>query len=228
MISRLRKKSDPDMIPIGKEGGPLDVSLALNFINIASVDEARGEVEILAWQVMSWRNKDLAWWPPEFLNVTSVSIHPKYLWTPDITIFNNARAMEEITPPIATVDSDGTVTLLPSLRIRVLCNLSDMTLNGIREEEITICDVRMGSWTYSADILTLAEPESRNLGTSSYFQGSQFDLLDVQAKKNVFHYSCCAEPYEDLKFFFTFSRKPRVQAWFGDDGLLNEKSRAYV
>ncbi|RUS82222.1 hypothetical protein EGW08_009998 [Elysia chlorotica] len=225
VISRLRKKSDPDVMPFAKEGGPLEVSLTLNIINIASVNPKRGEVEVLVWQAMSWRNPDLAWWPPDHMNVTSVRIHPKYLWTPDITIFNNARATEEVTPPIASVDSYGTVTLLPSLRIRVLCDLSDMTLNRLLDEQMAVCEIRMGSWTYGADILTLVEPQSENLGTSSYSQGSEFNLLDVRAKKNVFYYPCCDEPYEDLKFFFTFSRKRQVNTWSADGGLLHEKIR---
>ena len=221
IISRLRKKSDPDVMPIGKVGA-LEVSLVLNIINIVSLDEKRGEVEVLLWQAMSWRNPDLAWWPSEFLNVTSVRIAPKYLWTPDITVFNGAQPTEEISPHLATVDSDGTVTLLPSLRIRVLCDLSDMNLSGGRADEKITCVIRMGSWTYSADLLTLAEPENQDLGTSGYFPGSQVDLLDLQAHKNEFHYSCCTEPYEDIQFSFSFRRKP--PRGFAA-GFLNEELR---
>ncbi|GFR66646.1 acetylcholine receptor subunit alpha [Elysia marginata] len=225
VISRLRKKSDPDVMPTGKLGGPLEVSVTLNVINIASVDEERGEVELLVWQTMSWRDPDLSWWPSEHLNVTSVRIHPKYLWTPDITVFNKARASEEVTPRLASVDSDGTVTLLPSLRVRVLCDIFGMTTGKISGEEKTTCEVRLGSWTHSADILTLTEPDNPNLGTSGYFQGSQFVLLDLQAKKNSFYYPCCPEPFEDLKFFFTFRRKLPLYAWDSGTRFLTRMTR---
>ncbi|GFO28386.1 acetylcholine receptor subunit alpha-like [Plakobranchus ocellatus] len=221
LISRLRKKSDPDLMPSGLKGEALEVILGLSFINIAAVDVRRGEVELLIWQTISWRDPDLAWWPFENYNVTSVKLPTRYLWTPDIAVFNGASPVEEISPLLASVESDGSVTLLPSVRMRVLCDASDMSSEEGVDGKVT-CVLRLGSWTYNAGLLTLAEPDDQTLDTSGFFQGSQYELLHAEVHKNVALYACCSEPFEDMQFFFTFRRKPQMFPW-RDEDYLNEQ-----
>lgn len=40
-----------------------------------------------------------------------------------------------------------------------------------------------------------------------YHNSTEWDLLDVPAQKYVKYYTCCSEPYPDIKFNITIRRK---------------------
>jgi nicotinic acetylcholine receptor len=42
---------------------------------------------------------------------------------------------------------------------------------------------------------------------SDYSESTEWDLLDVQAKKDLKYYPCCSEPYADIKFHIKIRRK---------------------
>jgi len=40
---------------------------------------------------------------------------------------------------------------------------------------------------------------------TSYYESVEWDLLEIWAKKTIYYYPCCQEPYPDVTFFFIVS-----------------------
>ncbi|CAG5128642.1 unnamed protein product, partial [Candidula unifasciata] len=207
IISFLTETSNPDIIPIlDSSDGPLQVVIDLSLLKIVDVDTDRNEIEILLRQRLSWTNPALAWsvsW--EEFNETSVSLATKYLWLPDIVIYNAINLAEVVSPSAATVRNNGEVILVSTVRVRVPCDLQNITSNSGAN-----CTLKFASWTRNGNILSISNPGS-GIDLTDYLPIPNYDLLSTSSKKNSITYTCCPDVvYEDIVFQFLV--KTRNQA----------------
>ncbi|VBB28038.1 unnamed protein product [Acanthocheilonema viteae] len=59
--------------------------------NASTVDERNQVLTLNVWVEQSWRDERIRWDPIEFGNISKLTVGKKYLWTPDIVLYNNAR-----------------------------------------------------------------------------------------------------------------------------------------
>ena len=115
----------------------------------------------------------------------------------------------------ATIHYNGTVVWRPPAIYKSLCPIN-VKYFPFDEQS---CMLKIGSWTYdgfSVDIqhkdlppdaqssLVLVE---RGIDLQDYYESTEWDLLEVPAKKFEKYYTCCSEPYPDIKFNITIRRK---------------------
>lgn len=114
----------------------------------------------------------------------------------------------------ATIQNNGLVLWKPPAVYKSLCPI-DVEFFPFDEQ---LCTLKIGSWTYdgfSVDIRHKDLSASSNpldvvrqgIDLSDYCKSTEWDLLEVPAKKYVKYYPCCEEPYPDIKFNITIRRK---------------------
>ena len=79
--------------------------------------------------------------------------------------------------------------------------------------------MKFGSWTYDGYQVDLKhilqdkfggndlDPIVMGIDTKDFYQSTEWDLLEIPAKKNEKYYTCCSEPYPDITFNVTMRRK---------------------
>ena len=81
-----------------------------------------------------------------------------------------------------------------------------------------VCTLKIGSWSYDGYAVDIRHKDlgadknhlevvERGIDLENYYKSTEWDLLAVPAKKSEKYYTCCAEPFPDIKFNITIRRK---------------------
>ena len=83
-----------------------------------------------------------------------------------------------------------------------------------------LCELKFGSWTYNGHQVDLQHIELDKFGITNdtdtieegmnikeFYRSTEWDLMGIPAKKYVKQYTCCPEPYPDIRFNITLRRK---------------------
>ena len=147
------------------ETGPDSVSGA-NALNLAvgmgarniDMDEA-GNLKMNAWMRASWKDFRLMWEPSEYEGVDRLFLPTDLIWTPDLSIYNQADYGQDFadqninqTPHKAVITNQGTVYWIPAIRMHVDCSTNEGFVptqpeNPTDERD---CHIKLGSWVSDA------------------------------------------------------------------------------
>lgn len=165
-------------------------------------DEDTRELTSSVWEKLTWTDRRLKWTPKEFGGIESIRLPAKFIWTPDMKLYNSLVPIEERDLTNVVVSHDGTVIWVPPSLYRTHCS-ADETGSGLS------CPFKLGSWTYDADTLKL-ELDEPSVDAGSYLNSTcplAFEGGTAVVKTN--YYPCCKEPYSHAEFSVSF-RKQKV------------------
>ncbi|XP_063598331.1 neuronal acetylcholine receptor subunit alpha-7-like [Penaeus indicus] len=190
--------------PIANESSAIVVKLGLTLQQIIDVDEKNQILTTNVWLNFEWTDHNLIWNESEYGGVADLRIPPKYLWTPDVLMYNSAdEAFSSMYPTNVVVTSSGTCTHIPPGIFMSTCRI-DITWYPFDDQK---CEMKFGSWTYDlAKIdLQLQSPDGGDI--SGYIANGEWDLIAVPGKRNTLSYSCCPEVYVDVTFKIHIRRR---------------------
>ncbi|GFT54392.1 neuronal acetylcholine receptor subunit alpha-7, partial [Nephila pilipes] len=103
---------------------------------------------------------------------------------------------------MALLYSDGTVMWVPFFQIKSRCPRQ-------KKQEMSYfdCNIRIGSWTYSSDLLNpLLDSTEVDL---SNFQdtNNKWKLMSARTNRESKYYPCCVEEYPLINFNVTLKRR---------------------
>ena len=101
----------------------------------------------------------------------------------------------------AIVDYEGNVIWSRPGIITSTCSF-DLTHFPFDEQ---VCYLKFGSWSYDGNQLNLLIYDE-GVDISNYIKHEEWQLISYNSTKNIEYYSCCPEPYHDIKFFYTIRR----------------------
>jgi len=142
-------------------GKTLQVSYGISY-QCANYDKSTHVLTSRVYERIIWNDDRLAWNASDYDGIDSIRIRPWRLWLPDIQVFNEADSEGCKDWINALVLSTGTIIWFPPTTFRTFCKPT-----GKSSAE---CQIRLGSWSYNTDYLTLAP--------FKYTQIEQFDLSD--------------------------------------------------
>ena len=102
------------------------------------------------------------------------------------------------------VSSDGTVTWYSPSILKSSCKIDVKDFPF----DTQTCKITFGSWTFHGfklDLHFFGGQASAEL--SKFTPSGEWELLSVDATRNVIYYSCCPEPYPDLTFNVKVKRR---------------------
>ncbi|XP_023332222.1 neuronal acetylcholine receptor subunit alpha-7 isoform X6 [Eurytemora carolleeae] len=190
--------------PVLNESEALLLTFGVTLQQIIDVDEKNQVLTSTLWLNVEWEDYQLKWNKSEFDGVDSVRIHPKFLWTPDLLMYNSADEQFDGTfQTNVVVSSDGKCLYVPPGIFKSTCKI-DITWFPFDDQ---LCDLKFGSWTYSGWKLDLQLKQDDGGDISSFIKNGEWDLIGVPGKKNSVTYDCCPEPYVDITFTIHIRRR---------------------
>uniref|UniRef100_A0A8C6T4U2 Uncharacterized protein n=1 Tax=Neogobius melanostomus TaxID=47308 RepID=A0A8C6T4U2_9GOBI len=171
--------------PVDNTDHAINVTLQVTLSQIIDMDERNQILTLYLWVRQVWMDSFLTWSKGDYDGLDSIRIPSRYVWKPDIVLYNSAD--DEFSSSIETnvvLRSDGQVT---------------WDQPSITKSSCSQCILTYGSWTHNGNQMDLhIELETADLA----------DLVpNVEWQKNVILYGCCSDPYPDISFTLQLKRR---------------------
>ncbi|TKR57345.1 hypothetical protein L596_030831 [Steinernema carpocapsae] len=201
LYDRLRHGYNKLARPVRNESEPVVVLLGIFFQQIIDIDEKSQTIVTNIWLRMSWVDIYLTWDPLEYGNIKEVRLPIKDIWQPDVLLYNSIdQKFDTMWPVNAIVHHSGNVTWIPPAIVRSSCRI-DIAWFPFDDQH---CSMKFGSWTYSG---YFTELHNATISLDTYQPNGEWELLGLSAKRNIFYYECCPEPYYDVTFTLSVRRR---------------------
>ncbi|XP_046583765.1 neuronal acetylcholine receptor subunit alpha-10-like isoform X2 [Haliotis rubra] len=190
--------------PICGTDAPIEVKIGIAIRQVIELDEPKQILTLNAWLRLNWYDCQLKWNATEFGGISSLSLPFSTVWTPDITLYDNAAeelvGLKDYRP---VINSDGSASYNFPTIITSLCKV-DVTYFPF---DTQTCALKFGSWAYHGLQINSTNRDSTG-DISSFKVNTEWDLVGVPVKRHVVYYKCCPEPYPDVTFYVNLRRKP--------------------
>ncbi|XP_013789590.2 neuronal acetylcholine receptor subunit alpha-7-like isoform X1 [Limulus polyphemus] len=204
--------------PVANESEPLLLSFGLTLQQLIDVDEKNQIVtsnlwlnldeknEQLVtnlWLTLEWVDVNLRWNVSQYGGIRDIRIAPKYIWKPDVLMYNSAdERIDSTFPTNVVVQHNGSCSYIPPGIFKSTCKI-DITWFPFDDQK---CVMKFGSWTYDGNALDLLLP-SEEADLSTYIDNGEWDLRGFPGVRNLIYYTCCPEPYVDITFTLHIRRR---------------------
>ena len=116
--------------------------------------------------------------------------------------FSAAEYSDGQMPANAMVGFDGNVFWPVPTKLQSTCKV-DVTYFPFDEQE---CKLKFGSWTYDGFQVDMTN-RTAEVDLSNYVVNGEWELTNVEIKRNVVYYTCCIEPFPDVTFTVNIRRR---------------------
>lgn len=208
-MARLRKDLlamyDPYSRPCVSNSENTTITLGLSPISITKVDEKKSILYLEAFIKMVWQDETLKWEPNSYDDITLLHLPPHEIWKPDIAIYSgpgdDALAIKSLAPIL--VENTGKVSWIPPITIKSYCG--DFNFAAYPNDR-QMCTVTLGSWTHSGLTIDLVPYKSEDV-SMLINNNPTWKYEDMTTERRVEHYPCCQEPYINMKFNVSMTRR---------------------
>ncbi|ELU06282.1 hypothetical protein CAPTEDRAFT_200491 [Capitella teleta] len=204
-LRRSLKKESIDVRPALNYTNTDRVAFGVSLVGIDSLEligNTDYKLTTSVWRRYLWTDYRLTWEPTQFGGVDHIRIPIKYLWKPDIVLYNNAELGQQLDEDaMAIASNDGTVMWIPTGKLTVRAKRHVSWLS----EDTYTASFSFGSWTYDGFKIDVDFYDNiENLDLIDYSTGDSFEIVENSAVKEVRRYPCCNEPYPALVYSITF------------------------
>ncbi|XP_067667361.1 neuronal acetylcholine receptor subunit alpha-10-like [Haliotis asinina] len=204
LIDKLFTNYKSSVRPICGTDVPIEVKIGIAIRQVIELDEPNQILTLNAWIRLNWHDCHMTWNSTEYGGISQLILPFKKVWTPDITLYDNAGeelvGLKDYRP---VINSDGSVTYNFPTVITSLCKV-DVTHFPF---DTQTCALKFGSWAYHG--LQINSTTRSSAGDMSSFKvNTEWDLVSVPVERHVLYYGCCPEPYPDVTFYVNLRRKP--------------------
>ncbi|CAD6185866.1 unnamed protein product [Caenorhabditis auriculariae] len=138
--------------PVFNASHQVTVFIGLTLTHIFNIDERNQVLALNVWVEQSWTDERITWRPADFGNISKLTMAMRYLWTPDIVLYNNARDFSRgFVDTNLHVSSDGLVQWAPPQKIYSRCHMDVSNFPFDHQ----FCSLVFRSWMYDLPQLDL-------------------------------------------------------------------------
>ncbi|XP_055004667.1 neuronal acetylcholine receptor subunit alpha-10-like, partial [Boleophthalmus pectinirostris] len=189
--------------PVNNTENAISVTLQVTLSQIIDMDERNQILTLYLWVRQVWMDSFLTWSKDDYDGLDSISIPSRYVWKPDIVLYNSAD--DEFSSSMETnvaLRSDGKVTWDQPSITKSSCSV-DVAFFPF---DLQQCVLTFGSWTHNGNQMDLnIELDTADL--ADLVPNVEWQVLGMPAKKNVILYGCCSDPYPDITFTLQLKRR---------------------
>ncbi|XP_073230148.1 neuronal acetylcholine receptor subunit alpha-7-like [Porites lutea] len=208
--AKLLENYDKIVLPV--TGKKMDVRFNLRIVKLLK-DTIAETIAVDAWMSQTWTNEFLQWNASEFGNENTIHFWPDEVWTPDISLLNNAEDDDSAKGKIGfgtevKVLSTGLCILNGMTTLTASCqlNLEDWPFDN------QTCVFMFGSYTYGTDRMTLQQPPARRyeeMLSDRFLSNGNWDLQDIQiSTATTDHENCCHTNFSEIVYTLKIARRP--------------------
>ncbi|XP_028410151.1 neuronal acetylcholine receptor subunit alpha-9-like [Dendronephthya gigantea] len=197
-----------EILPAHDINTTVNVKIRIQLRQIATVDEKNQAVRLTVWLRFDWNNPFLTWDPANYSGIESVHASNEFFWIPDVALFNEASLEEEIEilyKRLATklvIHKDGNCTWNAPATLLSQCKID--VANFPFDEQI--CNVTIGSWTYSGEKINLTYFE-KEVNMENFIKNGEWLVESATLKDNVKLYGPEKTPYPDVTLTLKIKRR---------------------
>ncbi|XP_055895894.1 acetylcholine receptor subunit beta-like 1 isoform X2 [Biomphalaria glabrata] len=191
--------------PVVNTSSSLEINFSLVLSAIINVDEKNQVIITNVWLQMDWIDYQLAWDPSKYGNISKIKVDNKFVWVPDVVLFNNADGkFEPSYTPNCVIDNSGSVQFIPPAIYTSSCSI-DVEYFPFDQQE---CEMKFGSWTFEGKTLNYSFSRGNDrMDLSDYMKNGAWDIIDVPGHKSTIGDSITGEPKSIIVFKLVIRRK---------------------
>merc|ERR1711860_455503 len=161
----------------------MDIELELHLNAGVDVDDEKGMMKSSGWVGFGWMDEYARWNPAEFGGIKEIRVPASMFWVPDVYLFNDAKG--DFQSGILKNDvrvwksSDGSAHWYTPTLFNSLCDMTTQNIVNVT------CPLVFGSWMYHEGYIKLESPAFRHSKV----------------------YECCPEPYVDITWDISLTRR---------------------
>ncbi|XP_076465482.1 neuronal acetylcholine receptor subunit alpha-10-like [Babylonia areolata] len=203
LYRQLRKNYDPFTRPVFNASHAVVVKIGITLTQIFDLDEKNQVLTTNVWLDHEWHDAKLQWRPEDYSGLTVLRIPCQHIWKPDIVLYNSVEDYTDgYMQALAMVRHTGHVFWPPIVKFHSTCQI-DITYFPFDDQ---VCTMKLGSWAYDGLQVDVVN-RSEGVDLSNYVSNGEWQLLNVTAVRSVVRYSCCPEPFPDVRFVLYLRRR---------------------
>jgi len=186
---------DEKIRPVKYRNETIAVHMSLTLQQIVDLDEKNQILTTSMYPTWKWTDAFLAWTPQDYDNITHIFVPSKYVWKPDILIYNSAvDAFNAIYPSHCIIHFDGTVEWMPPGLFKTTCDV-DIRYFPFDDQR---CKIKFGTWAYDSEAVNLVLEKT----SADYVNltSKEWKLISMNGKRNSVKYPCCIPPFVDITY----------------------------
>ncbi|CAH1240057.1 CHRNA10 [Branchiostoma lanceolatum] len=202
----LLEKYQKSIRPVRDYRDGITVHLNVALRQITDLDEKNQVLKTFCWLRVYWKDEYLAWNETEYGGISSIMFPSREIWIPDIYLYNNVDEQSDggLQPGTnVKVTSEGEVSWLTPSSFTSSCKIDI----GPFPYDDQNCLLHFGSWTHTGIQVDL-QNVSDAADLSDFADNGEWWLLGMPVRREEKFYSCCPEPYPNLKFSINLRRRP--------------------
>ncbi|XP_046558641.1 acetylcholine receptor subunit alpha-L1-like [Haliotis rubra] len=164
LYKELKSRDTKNTIPVSSKGDTLNVTISLTVLKISSLSLRTGDAELDTWIYYEWFDNRLTWEPSEYGDISAIRLPPSDIWRPDIVPY---RGHADVTDAPVVLFNSGLVYYTPPTTTKTRCDVSKYS-----SDDTVNCSVKIGSWTYSGNIMDVQNKTSE-IDVSEYYHDDQ-------------------------------------------------------
>ncbi|XP_075154129.1 acetylcholine receptor subunit alpha-L1-like isoform X2 [Haematobia irritans] len=195
--------------PSSKPGSKNETLMVFVDIELQHFDyrEKDGAFALIGMLYAKWRDPKLVWDPLQYGNMSHISVAQRYIWVPDLEIYNNApnKYMRMHRNGFVTVKNNGVALWSDTIEANIYCTTDMRNWPHDKHE----CKLTLGSWTFDGfelDIMHINANESLSFAATKNLN-MQYKVTEYIATHEKTFYACCPEPYVSMSYNITFERE---------------------
>ncbi|GIX84434.1 acetylcholine receptor subunit alpha-like 1 [Caerostris darwini] len=157
--------------PVKDINDVVDVLVEMAPIGIKDVDIKDRTLKLDTWLFMQWEDQHFTWNPAEYGGLHQLNLPASEIWKPDIAIYT-ATPDEYMLPKVHTnvvLLPNGTVIWVPPFTVKTRC---EPTEGASDNQDIFLCSIKLGSWTYDVSRLRILERNQNILQFICHFNNN--------------------------------------------------------
>jgi len=209
LLKFLFENHSSDSLPRKSVDSPILLDYQIAIRQIIDVDERSQVLSTNVWIRQYWNDPYLSWNVSKWSNISFLSISPKKIWIPDITLYNNAndgfQGLQDFGKTKISVYPTGDCMWLVPVILRSECKMS-MDYFPFDKQN---CPLEFGSWAYDMATLHL-RAKTNEIDMAAYSENGEFVVKGGKVDHIVEKFACCPNPYVTLKFHIELERRTEI------------------
>ncbi|KAK7492530.1 hypothetical protein BaRGS_00016196 [Batillaria attramentaria] len=187
LLIKLLRNYNNNVRPVINSSHSVEVTFGFSLIQIMDMDEKNQVLTINAWLESLWVDPRVHWKPEDYNRLETFRLPSKYMWLPDIVLYNNP---------------DGIVFWPPPAKLRSSCQV-DITYFPF---DWQTCILKFGSWSYDKAQVDLLNKTSV-VDVTNYITNGEWTLHKYSIIRNEVVYPISDAVYPDVTVVLVIQRR---------------------
>ncbi|XP_076443988.1 neuronal acetylcholine receptor subunit alpha-10-like [Babylonia areolata] len=203
LLAKVLHNYNNNVRPVYNSNDSVPVTLGFTLVQIMDMDEKNQVLTLNAWLEILWKDPRFLWDPSQYNDLQVFRVPSKYIWLPDIVLYNNADDYTNgFMPCNAMLEASGAVSWSPPVKLRSSCQV-DITFFPF---DWQTCSLKFGSWSYDKAQVDLLNKTSI-VDVSIYITNGEWTLHEYRIIRNEVVYPISDAVYPDVTIVLVIQRR---------------------